>query len=192
MSHPPEPDHVPRQLPPRIRHHGKNRRAQGPLLRRANGAFADPLRHRHGPHAARSHPRLRHPEKGLRAGEPRPRQAHARPDRPDRQSRRRSRRGQARQPFPPARLADRQRHAEQHERQRGHLQPRHRDGRRRHRLEEAGASQRPREHVAVLQRHLPRRDVDCRHARNGAHPAARGEACCATRSKSSRTNSPTS
>jgi hypothetical protein len=32
---------------------------------------------------------------------------------------------QARRPFPAARLADRQRHAEQHERQRGHLQPRH-------------------------------------------------------------------
>jgi hypothetical protein len=93
--------------------------------------------------------------------------------------------------FPVARLADRQRHAEQHERERGDLQPRHRDGGRRPRLEEAGASERSREHVAVLQRHLPRRDVDRRDAGDGADAAARGENC-ATRSTPRRRNSPTS
>ena len=44
--------------------------------------------------------------------------------------------------FPSAHLADRQRHADQHERQRGHLQPRHRAGRRRAGIEEADPSQR--------------------------------------------------
>ena len=64
-------------------------------------------------------------------------------------------RGQARRPLPAGRLADRLRHAIQHERQRGDRQPRHRDPRRHHRLEDAGPSQRPRQHEPVVQRHLP-------------------------------------
>ena len=43
--------------------------------------------------------------------------------------------------FPLAHLADRQRHADQHERERGHLQPRHRNRRRRNGIEEADSSQ---------------------------------------------------
>ncbi len=58
----------------------------------------------------------------------------ARPHRADRHRRRRSGRGPARHPFPAPRLADRQRHAKQHERQRGDLQPRHRNRRRHPRL----------------------------------------------------------
>ncbi len=46
----------------------------------------------------------------------------------DRPGGRRGHRGQARRPLPARRLADRQRHADQHERQRGHLEPRDRDG----------------------------------------------------------------
>ena len=84
-------------------------------------------------------------------------------------------RRKARRSFSAARLADRQRHAEQHERQRGHLQPRDRDGGRQARLEEAGPSERPREHVAILQRHLSRRHVHRRRAGDRAHAAARGE-----------------
>ena len=38
--------------------------------------------------------------------------------------------GSARRPFPARRLADGERHAVEHERQRGHLEPRHRAGRR--------------------------------------------------------------
>ncbi len=63
----------------------------------------------------------------------------------------------ARRAFPPPRLADRQRHADQHERQRGDLQPGDRARRRRARVEITGSSERPRQHVAVLQRHLPDR-----------------------------------
>ena len=51
--------------------------------------------------------------------------------RSDRAGRRRGHRRQARRPVPAGRLADGQRHADQHERQRGDRQPRHRDARRR-------------------------------------------------------------
>ena len=48
------------------------------------------------------------------------------PGRAHRAGGRRGGQGRARRPVPAARLADRQRHPDQHERQRGHLQPRHR------------------------------------------------------------------
>ena len=54
---------------------------------------------------------------------------------------RRSHRRQAGRPFPSSHLADRQRHADQHERQRGHLQPRDRDRRRRDGVKEADPSE---------------------------------------------------
>ncbi len=116
-----------------------------------------------------------------------PRARHAR-----RQGRRRSHRGQARRPLPAPRLADRQRHAEQHERQRGHLQPRHRDRRRHPRFQVARPSQRPREHVPVLQRYVSRRHVDRRDARDRAHAAARREAAARRPRHQAGTNSPTS
>ena len=56
--------------------------------------------------------------------------------------------------FPAGRLADRFGHAVEHERQRGDLQPRDRNARRRDGLEEAGASQRPRQYEPVVERHL--------------------------------------
>ena len=63
-------------------------------------------------------------------------------------------RRQARRPFPAGGLADRLRHPVQHERQRGDLQPRDRDARRRDGLEEAGPPQRPRQYEPVVERHL--------------------------------------
>ena len=51
--------------------------------------------------------------------------------------------------------------------QRGHLEPRDRDGGRRARLEDAGPSERPREHVAVVERHVPHRDA---HRRGDGDP----------------------
>ena len=61
-----------------------------------------------------------------------------------------------------------QRHPEQHERQRGDLQPGHRDGRRRHGLEGPDPPQRRRQHVPVQQRHVPHRHA---HRRGGGdHP----------------------
>ena len=73
--------------------------------------------------------------------------------------------------FPLRDLADRQRHPDQHERQRGHRQPRDRDPRRADGLEEAGPSQRPRQPLAVLQRRLS--DGDAR----GGGGADRGHGC---------------
>ncbi len=58
----------------RIRQHGQDRSAERPLLRRADGALADPLRHRHGQNAARVDSRVRNPEEGRGAGQPGPRQ----------------------------------------------------------------------------------------------------------------------
>ena len=59
--------------------------------------------------------------------------------------------------FPAVRLADRQRHADEHERERGHLEPRDRDGRRRDGIEEADPSERPRQSRPVVERHVSRR-----------------------------------
>ena len=59
--------------------------------------------------------------------------------------------GRPRRPIPITHLADGQRHPDQHERQRGHLQPGHRAERRGHGLQGARPPQRPRQHVPVLQ-----------------------------------------
>ena len=60
---------------------------------------------------------------------------------------------------PARRLADRLRHPDQHERQRGDRQPRQRAARRRARRQVAGPPQRPRQSRPVVQRHLPDRDA---------------------------------
>ena len=86
----------------------------------------------------------------------------------DRARGRRDPRGQARRRVPAVRLADRQRHADEHERQRGDLEPRHRARRRRAGLEGADPPQRPREPVAVVERHVPHRDA---HRRGGGDRA---------------------
>ena len=117
-------------------------------------ALARQFQDRLGKAAAVGRARARH-RQARRGGS----QHGARPARPeDRRGDRRGRAGsdrrQARRPFPAGRLADRLRHAVQHERQRGDLQPRDRDARRRHGLEEAGAPQRPRQYEPVVERHL--------------------------------------
>ena len=99
-----------------------------------------------------------------RGGRP-PRPGHRRPDR---RRRRRGDRRRARRPFPPLRVADRLGHPDEHERERGHREPRDRDGGRADGLEGAGAPQRPRQHVAVLERHVPHRDAHRRGHRDRA------------------------
>ena len=100
---------------------------------------------------------------------------------------------------PAARLDDGQRHAVQHERERGDLQPVLPACRHRARQQDAGASERPRQHVAVVQRQLPLHDVHrCRGQRHQP-PGARGDraARCDRRRKprsgmaSSRSAAPT-
>ena len=79
----------------------------------------------------------------------------------DRASRRRSDRRQAERSIPSAHLADRQRHPDQYECERGHLEPRYRDCRRRDGIEEADPSQRSRQHVAVVERHVSGGHAHC-------------------------------
>ena len=73
----------------------------------------------------------------------------------------RSMAGDARRPLPARRLADRQRHADEHERQRGHREPRERARRHAARQHDQGpdSSERSREHVAVVERRVPDRDA---------------------------------
>ena len=87
------------------------------------------------------------------------RQARPEARRGNRQSGAGGHRGQARRSFPARRLADGLGHAIEHERQRGHLEPRDRNARRRDGLEEARASERPRQHEPVVERHLSDRDA---------------------------------
>ncbi len=97
--------------------------------------------------------------------------------------------------FPLGRLADGQRHADQHERQRGDRQPRQRAARRPPGIPAAGASQRRRQPQPVVQRHLPHRDAHRRRraARGAADPGggraaghARGEGARARRHREDR------
>ncbi len=91
----------------------------------------------------------------------------------DRRGGRRGHAGQVGQPFPARRLADRFWHADEHERQRGHRQPRQRDARRGPRCEDAGASERSRQSGAILEQFFPDRDACCRGARRARATAAR-------------------
>ena len=93
--------------------------------------------------------------------------------RSDRPRGRRGDRGDARRSLSAVRLADRQRHADQHERQRGDLEPRDRAGRRRDRIEEADPSERSRQPRPVVERHVPDRDAH-RRGRGDRAPAASG------------------
>ena len=89
-------------------------------------------------------------------GQSRPRQVQGPRGRPrDHRGRRRGHRRPARRRVPPGRLADRQRHPDEHEPQRGHRQPGQRaDGRRTGHGPE-GPSQRPGQHGPVVQRRVP-------------------------------------
>ena len=94
----------------------------------------------------------------------------------DRRGRGRGDRRQVGRSFPAGRLADRLGHPVEHERQRGDLEPRHRDAGRRDGLEGPGPPQRPRQHGPVVERHLPHRDAHRRRddrARRDRCPACR-------------------
>ncbi len=79
-----------------------------------------------------------------------------------------------RRPLPALRVADGLGDADQHERERGHRQPRDRDRRRRARLEGARPSERSREHVAVLERHVPDGDAHRRRDQRSSQRLAAG------------------
>jgi len=130
--------------PPRKRHHGHDRGRNGSLLGSADAALAPELRDRRDSLHAAHDPRVRHPEEGGRRGEPRA----GPPPRGSREAHRgRGRRGHRRQAgraLSARRLPDRERHADQHERERGHRQSRDRARRRRDGLEGSGPSERRR------------------------------------------------
>ena len=94
----------------------------------------------------------------------------ARPRRRHHPRRARGDRRQARRPFPAGGLADRFRHADQHEPQRGDRQPRQRAARRQARRQEAGSSQRPRQHEPVVERFISDGDAYRRGRRHHRRP----------------------
>ena len=77
-----------------------------------------------------------------------------------------------RRPFSPRGVADRFRHPDQHESQRGDREPGERTARRQARHEVAGASERSRQHEPVVQRRFPDRDAYRRRAGDRPSPAA--------------------
>ena len=122
------------RVPHRVRQHGRDPGRRLSLLGRADGAVAAPLldrRSRLRTHAARGGARDGCAEEGRGHGEPRPTAASTPSSRDlivaaadeviD---------GKLDEHFPLFVWQTGSRHADQHERQRGHLQPRHRDGRR--------------------------------------------------------------
>ena len=144
------------------------------LLGSADGTLAAQFQHRRRDHAGAAHPRLRHRQEGRS-----PRQCEAQacstPELAEAiaAAAAGNDRRQARRAFPAGRVADRLRHADQHECQRGDRQPGHRDAGRDHGLEEAHPSQRSCEPLAVVQRHLPDRHAYRRGDRGERHACSR-------------------
>ena len=138
--------------PHRDRHLRPDRGPGRPLLGRADPALARELPDRHRAHAAAADPRARHRQARRGRGEPVAEADRRAPRQRHRQGGAGGDRRQARRSFPAGGLADRLRHPDQHERQRGDRQPRQRDARRQARREVAGASERPRQHEPVVER----------------------------------------
>ena len=141
------------------------------------------------------HPRVRHRQEGGRAREPGARQAR-RGRRADLivARRRRGHRREARRPLPARRLADRQRHAVEHERERGHLEPRDRARRRRrsgskkpiHPNDDVNRSQSSNDVFPTVMHVAAALEI----CASGCFPARRR--CCARRSRRRARSSPTS
>ena len=105
------------------------------------------------------HPRARHRQARIGGNQSRTWLARSAPRPRHRPRGARGDRRQARRSFSAGGLADRIRHADQHEPQRGDRQSRQRTARRRARRQEAGASQRSRQHESVVERFVPDRDA---------------------------------
>ena len=147
----PDP-HRDRQLRP-------DRGSRRSLLGGADRTLAAEFPHRHRPDADADHSRARHRQACGRRNQSRARPARPAPRRRHHPRRARGDRRQARRSFSAGGLADRLRHPDQHEPQRGDRQPRQRAARRQARRQEAGASQRSRQHEPVVERLVPDRDA---------------------------------
>ena len=172
--------------PHRDRLAGRRRGRRLPVLGRPDRALDPPLLDRLArgrPHAARDRPRDGHPQAGC-AAMCNVENGHLDPElgRLIEAAADEVIDGHARRPLPAVRVADGLGHPVEHERERGDREPRDRDGRRRAGLEDAGAPERPREHVAVLERHVPDRDAHRRGAGDRAPDSCRACARSATRS----------
>ncbi|CAB3775240.1 hypothetical protein LMG29542_08622 [Paraburkholderia humisilvae] len=141
---------------------------------RANAALARAFPHRPRSDSARNDYGLRDAEKGGRQREP-CRQA-ARPGctQTDYTDLRRNPRGPASRHVSATRLDDRQRHAVQHERKRGDLEPLLPAGRHTAGQQAPGSSERSREHVAVVERLVSVGDVHRRGRQYDRAPDSRG------------------
>ena len=112
-----------------------------------------------------------------------------------RRDRARGRRSAGRQPsgrIPAGGVADRLRHPDQYEHERGAGQPRLRTAGRRARRRPPAASERPRQHGAVVERHLPHRDARGGGAGRRQRRAAGAGATARHAGTARRANSPTS
>ena len=112
----------------RVRQHGRDRGSGRPLLGRADPAVAAELPDRRRPLFPRDDPGPRGGQEGVGRGERGAGRARARDRRPDHRGGCRSGRRGPRRPLPARGLADGLGHPVEHERQRGDLEPRHRDG----------------------------------------------------------------
>ncbi len=101
-------------------------------------------------------------------------------------------RRQARRSFSAGGVADRLRHPDQHEPQRGDRQPRQRTAGRRTRRQEAGASQRSRQYEPVVERLVSDRDAYRRGARHHRQSHSGARANCIARCAKRKRRSPTS
>ena len=164
------------------RHLRPDRGAGGPLLGGADPAQPAELPDRHRDHARAAGACARHRQARGRKGQSRPRRARAARRRRHHARRAGGDRRPAGRTLPAGGLADRLRHPEQHERERGDREPRQRDPGRAARQQGAGPSQRSRQPQPVLERLVPDRDAH-RRGRAGPASAAAGARAAARRAR---------
>ena len=161
--------------PHRNRQLRPDRGRRRPLLGRADRTFTAEFPHRPGPDADAGHPRAGNRQACSSGNQSRTRPARPPPRRRHCASRARGDRRQARRSLPAGGLANRLRHANQHEPQRGDRQPRQRTARRRAGSQEAGSSQRPRQYEPVVERLVPDRDAHRRGQADQCRPHSGAE-----------------
>lgn len=165
--------------PYRTRYLWPDRSPRRPPVGRADAALAAELRHRRRPHAARADRRAGPHQARQRRRQPAPGPAAGRQGERGHRRGRRGHRRQASGRVPAGGLADRLRHAEQHEHERGARQPRQRTAGRRARRSPPGAPQRRRKPQPIVQRRVP--DGDARGGRHRHHAAPAAVAARAAR-----------
>ena len=170
-----------------------DRGSRRPLLGRADRTFPAEFPHRPRPDADGDRSCARHRQAGIGGNQSRAWAARPAPRRRHRPRRARGDRRQARRSFSAGGLADRLRHPDQHEPQRGDRQSRQRTAGRQARRQEAGSSQRSRQYEPVVERLVPDRDA-YRGGASASPPISfrRSANCCARcakRKRRSRTSS---